>query len=128
MDGFLNAKLDSDDDDDDYVPQKNEASDESEAKPDIDEDELTGIAGLKAQKRKKEIDDLWAIMQEDDYYSKKKSNTTQQPVNKALKTSENQRVPVSTTKIETPVKKEVEKPKDETFNAALEAIRLMKKK
>jgi hypothetical protein len=93
MDGFLNAKLDSDDDDDDYVPQKNEASDESEPKhADIDEDELTGIAGLKAQKRKKEIDDLWAIMQEDDYYSKKKSTTLHQPqppVNKALKTSEN---------------------------------------
>jgi|LauGreDrversion4_2_1035121.scaffolds.fasta_scaffold1295644_1 hypothetical protein len=29
MDGFLNAKLDSDDDDEDYVPQKNEASDDS---------------------------------------------------------------------------------------------------
>lgn len=91
MDGFLNAKLESDDDDEDYIPQKHEASDESEAKPDIDEDELTGIAGLKAQKRKKEIDDLWAIMQEDDYYSKKKSNTIQAlpPVNKAIKTSEN---------------------------------------
>ncbi len=30
MDGFLNAKLDSDDDDEDYKPQKNEASDESQ--------------------------------------------------------------------------------------------------
>ena len=29
MDGFLNAKLDSDDDDEDYVPQKNEASEDS---------------------------------------------------------------------------------------------------
>ena len=65
-------------------------------------------------------------MQEDDYYSKKKSNTIQ-PVNKALKTCENQRVPVIT-KIESPVKKEADKPKDDTFNAALEAIRLMKKK
>jgi hypothetical protein len=34
---------------------------------------LTGIAGLKAMKRKKEIDDLWAQMQEDDDYYKKKS-------------------------------------------------------
>jgi hypothetical protein len=46
---------------------------------------------LKAQKRKKEIDDLWASMQEDDYYAKKKATNSvpQPPANKAIKTTEN---------------------------------------
>ncbi len=70
-------------------------------------------------------------MQEDDYYAKKKSSSTmtipQPPVNKAIKTTENQRVPVIN-KIQSSVKEGQEKPKDETFNAALEAIRMMKKK
>jgi hypothetical protein len=143
MDSFLHAKLDSDeDDDDDYVPQQNEASDDSAAAAGdkksknalLDEEELTGVAGLKAQKRKKEIDDLWASMQaEDDYYKKHKSNAP--PVfNKALKTEADQRVPSVAAK--TPiVKPEETKPvsaplneeaKDTTFNAALKAIRLMK--
>jgi hypothetical protein len=142
MDSFLHAKLDSDEeDDDDYVPQQNEASDDSAAAGDkksknalLDEEELTGVAGLKAQKRKKEIDDLWASMQaEDDYYKKHKSNAPP-VVNKALKTQMDQRVPSVAAK--TPiVKTEETKPvsappkeeaKDTTFNAALEAIRLMK--
>ena len=92
---FLHAKLGSDDEsDEDYVPQANELSDDSNKKgktlkmlcfflgkknktngvfDDEDEGQLTGIAGLKAMKKKKELEDLWASMQEeDDYYSKKK--------------------------------------------------------
>jgi len=95
---FLNAKFNSDDDDEDYVPdadlddsishlfhinilekKKNKNNGGKSDQSDEDED-LNGIAGLKAMKRKKEIDDLWALMQEDDdLYSKKK----------ALKTTEN---------------------------------------
>lgn len=71
-------------------------------------------------------------MQEDDYYAKKKATNSvpQPPANKAIKTTENQRVPSVITKIQSPLKKEgLDKPKaDETFNAALEAIRMMKKK
>ena len=46
MDGFLNAKLDSDDEDEDYVPQKEEMSEDSAKKYKFQEDEenLTGIA------------------------------------------------------------------------------------
>ncbi len=78
---FLTAKFDSDsEDDEDYVPQKGEASDEDSVKNkyiEEDESKLTGVAQLKAIKRKKEIDDLWASMQmeEDDAYRKKKAAT-----------------------------------------------------
>jgi hypothetical protein len=45
---FLNAKFDSDEDDDDYVPQKGEASDDESVKKakyqEEDLSELTGIA------------------------------------------------------------------------------------
>lgn len=80
---FLSANLDSDEDDEDYVPQKGEASDDNDSvknkyADEVDESQLTGIAQLKAIKRKKDIDDLWASMQEDDAYYKKKTsaNTT----------------------------------------------------
>ncbi len=105
---FLNAKFDSDEDDDDYVPQKGEASDDDQVKKakyqEEDLQELTGIAQLKAIKRKKEIDDLWATMQEDDDYYKKKSvsstpKLSEEPVTKAVKTKEGQRVPTTQQKI-----------------------------
>ncbi len=45
---------------------------------------------MKAEKRKKEIDDLWASMQEEDDYYKKKSTkpVLSDPINKALKIAE----------------------------------------
>ncbi len=46
---------------------------------------MTGVAGLKAQKRKKEIDDIWDLMNQEDSYYKKAA--------KVQKTSENQRIP-----------------------------------
>ena len=68
---------------------------------DIDscDEELTGIAGLKAMKRKKEIDDLWASMQEDDGYYKKKAPLPPQPLAKAIKTHEGQRVAAATIQV-----------------------------
>ena len=46
-------------------------SKKGKGKQESDEEELSGVAGLKAQKRKKEIDDLWELMnQEDSYYKK----------------------------------------------------------
>ena len=84
------------------------------------------MALLKANKRKKEIDDLFALMQEeDDAYTRKKS--AQAPPSKALKTQDAQRVPVAAKQSE-PAKPLEEKKQDETFNAALEAIRAMKKR
>ena len=84
------------------------------------------MALLKANKRKKEIDDLFALMQEeDDAYTRKKS--AQAAPSKALKTQDAQRVPVAMKQAE-PAKPVEEKKQDETFNAALEAIRAMKKR
>ena len=69
---FLHAKLeDSDSEDDDYVPNdhsaeshkdKKGAAAKQQVKEEVDEDNLTGIAGLKAMKRKNDINDLWASM------------------------------------------------------------------
>ena len=70
---FLNSKLDSDEEDEDYVPDAAEGSVEKPQAED-EEENLTGIALLKANKRKKEIDDIFALMQEEDYsYAKKKA-------------------------------------------------------
>lgn len=91
MDNLLHAKFDSDEEDDDYVPveginifyrryskfninidkdSKNKKNTEKDLNSD-EEIEKGGIAGLKALKRKKEIDDIWAMMNEqDDYYKK----------------------------------------------------------
>ena len=77
------------------------------------------------------------MQEEDDYYKKKSVSTStklsEQPVMKAVKTQEGQRVPATQQKIpETKpplqAKEESKKSEDPTFNAALEAIRLMKEK
>ena len=76
------------------------------------------------------------MQEEDDYYKKKSVSTitkiSEEPVMKAVKTQEGQRVPSTQQKIpETKpieVKEETKKSEDPTFNAALEAIRLMKEK
>ena len=78
------------------------------------------------------------MQEEDDYYKKKSGSTTstklsEQPVMKAVKTQEGQRVPATQQKIpetKPPLKgkEESKKSEDPTFNAALEAIRLMKEK
>ena len=79
------------------------------------------------------------MQEEDDSYKKKSVSTTattkvsEQPVLKAVKTQEGQRVPATQQKIpETKPslkgKEESKKSEDPTFNAALEAIRLMKEK
>jgi hypothetical protein len=44
---FLNAKFDSDEEDDDYVPQKGEASDEEPVKkPKYQEEDLSELTGI----------------------------------------------------------------------------------
>lgn len=77
------------------------------------------------------------MQEEDDYYKKKSVSTStklsEQPVMKAVKTQEGQRVPATQKKIpenKPPLqgKEESKKSEDPTFNAALEAIRLMKEK
>ena len=77
------------------------------------------------------------MQEEDDYYKKKSVSATpklseEPPVVKAVKTQEGQRVPATQQKIpETKPPKEESKKSgedDSTFNAALEAIRLMKEK
>lgn len=75
MDKLLHSKFDSDEEDEDYIPEEDKNIKKQQDSQ--SDSELTGVAGLKAQKRKREIDDLWAQMNadEDDYYKKKVQKT-----------------------------------------------------
>eukprot|EP00347_Sterkiella_histriomuscorum_P002686 403367195 len=164
MDNLLHAKFDSDEEDDDYIPDEDKEDKKNKNKngknDDYDSDkELTGVAGLKAQKRKKEIDDLWAMMnEEDDYYkskskqqktqekqviapaiTQKQSNTSNNTTNSIQKQSANQlptnkkveqinSISINQDEEQKQLNQQAEKPQDEAFNAALEAIRQMKQK
>eukprot|EP00347_Sterkiella_histriomuscorum_P012360 403368891 len=164
MDNLLHAKFDSDEEDDDYIPDEDKEDKNNKNKngknDEYDSDkELTGVAGLKAQKRKKEIDDLWAMMnEEDDYYkskskqqktqenqvitpaiTQKQSNTSNNTTNSIQKQSANQLptnekveqinpISINQDEEQKQLNQQAEKPKDEAFNAALEAIRQMKQK
>lgn len=58
MDKLLHSKFDSDEEDEDYIPDEDKNIKKQQDSQ--SDSELTGVAGLKAQKRKREIDDLWA--------------------------------------------------------------------
>lgn len=65
MSEFLDAKIDSDYDDEDYVPEEKHKADVA-AKDEQSSEEETGVAALKTKKRQREVDDLFDLMNEED--------------------------------------------------------------
>jgi hypothetical protein len=75
-------QLDDSSSDDEYVPTAKELRQAEETGPKVksglsSEDELTGIALLKAKKRQREVDDLFDLMNEEDDYTKKRQKVAE---------------------------------------------------
>lgn len=106
--------------DDDYVPTAKDLKQAGVSDPDepVAEKQLTGIALVKDQKRQREVDDIFAMMNEaDDHFVNTNKRQKVDPVQKPI-----------AKEITKPVVVEKEKLKEDTFNAALAAIQKMKQK